>query len=120
MLLTMLPVTSRMPHKALLPLLSKLKLKLLLKLLNLLSHLLSQKKKSAFDGLGKTALIALLKQFWKHEEEVANANLDDEDEQESKASSEAFVSKKDDPFYTYDQARFCHNPISNTPDLVDD
>ena len=64
-------------------------------------------------------MIALLKQFWKHEEEVANANLDDEDEQESEASSEAFVSKKDYHFYTYDQARFCHNPIS-TPDLVDD
>ena len=59
MLLTMLPVTSQMPHKAQLPLLSKLKL--LLKLLHLLSHLLSQKKKFAFDGLSKTALIALLK-----------------------------------------------------------
>ena len=35
-------------------------------------------KKSAFDGLSKTTL---LKQSWKHEEEVTNADLDDEDEQ---------------------------------------
>ena len=46
-------------------------------------------------------------------------NWDDEDEQEFKASSEASVSKKDDPYYTYDQPLFCHNPVS-TLDLVDD
>jgi len=58
MLLTILLVTSRMPHKALLPLLPKLKLKLKLKLLHLLSYLLHQKKKkSAFDGLSKTTLL---------------------------------------------------------------
>ena len=44
---------------------------------------------------------------------------DDEDEEEFKASLEASFSKKDDPYYTYDRALFCHNPVS-THDLVDD
>ena len=35
----------------------------------------SNKKKSAFDVCNKTALIALLKQSWKDEEEATNANL---------------------------------------------
>ena len=73
-------------------------------------------KKSAFDGLSKTTL---LKQSWKHEEEVTNADLDDEDEQESKASSEVSISKKDGRYYPYDQALFCHDPVS-TPNLADD
>ena len=44
---------------------------------------------------------------------------DNEDEEEFKASLEASFSKKDDPYYTYDQPLFCHNPVS-TLDLVDD
>ena len=46
-------------------------------------------------------------------------NWDDEDEQEFKASSEASVSKKDDPYHPYDQALFGHDLVS-TPDLTDD
>jgi len=45
--------------------------------------------------------------------------LDDEDEQESDASSEASISKKDGCYYPYDQALFCHDPVS-TPNLADD
>ena len=56
----------------------------------------SDLKKYAFDGLSKTALIALLKQSWKDEEEAAYTDSNDEDEQESEASSKASVSMKDD------------------------
>ena len=53
----------------------------------------TKKKKSDFDGLSKTTLIAVLKQQWKDEEEAAiNADSEKEEEgQNSKASSEAFV-----------------------------
>ena len=48
----------------------------------------TKKKKFAFDGLGKSALVALLKQQWKDEEEVANDNSEEVEEgQESRASS---------------------------------
>ena len=48
----------------------------------------TKKKKFAFDGLSKSAIIALLKQQWKDEEEAANANSKEkEDGQESRASS---------------------------------
>nr|POE92117.1 hypothetical protein CFP56_29661 [Quercus suber] len=56
---------------------------------------------------------------YKEEEEVANADSEDEDEQEFVASSKASVSKKDDPYYPYDQALFGHDLVS-TPDLADD
>ena len=64
-------------------------------------------------------MIALLKKSWKEEEEVANTDLEYEDEQESEASSKASVSKKDDPYHPYDQALFGHDLVS-TLDLTDD
>ncbi|KAK9993654.1 hypothetical protein SO802_023357 [Lithocarpus litseifolius] len=52
----------------------------------------TKKKKFAFDDLRKFALISLLKQQWNDEEEAANANSkEEEDAQESGASSETFV-----------------------------
>ena len=49
----------------------------------------TKKKKFALDGLSKMALITLLKQQWKDEEEAAaNANLEEEEEgQNLEASS---------------------------------
>ena len=48
----------------------------------------TKKKKFALDGLSKSALVALLKQQWKDEEEVANDNSEEVEEgQESRASS---------------------------------
>ena len=61
----------------------------------------TKKKNSAFDGLSRSDIIALLEQKWKDEEEAANANSEEEeDDQESKASSKAFVAKKDS-YYPY-------------------
>ena len=79
----------------------------------------TKKKKSAFDGLSKTTLIALLKQQWKDEEEAAtNANLEEEEEgQNSAASSEVFVANTK-PYYPYNQELFGHDEAS-TPDLRD-
>ena len=75
----------------------------------------TKKKKFAFDGLSRSAIIAQLKQQWKDEEEAANADLDDD--QESKASSEAFVANN--PYYPYNQELFGHDKNS-TPDLGED
>ena len=59
----------------------------------------TKKKKFAFDGLGKSALVALLKQQWKDEEEVANDNSEEVEEgQESRASSKASVANTN-PYY---------------------
>ena len=67
------------------------------------SYAKSKKKKSTFDVRNKTALIALLKQSWKDEEEAANADLEgDEDNQESEASSKVYITNNDDPYHTYD------------------
>ena len=62
----------------------------------------NKKKKFAFDVVSKTALIALLKQQWKVEEEVAaNANSKEEEEgQNSEASSKASVANTN-PYYPY-------------------
>ena len=75
----------------------------------------TEKKKSTFDGFSRSAIIAQLKQQWKDEEEVANANLDDN--QESKASFEASVANN--PYYPYNQELFGHD-INSTPDLGED
>ena len=75
----------------------------------------TKKKKSAFDGLGRFAIIAQLKQQWKDEEEAVNANSDDD--QESKASFEAFVANN--PYYPYNQELFGHDKNS-TPYLGGD
>ena len=73
-------------------------------------------KNSAFDGLSRSDIIALLKQKQKDEEEAASANLgDEEDDQESKASSKASVAN-DNPYYPYNQELFGHDEAS-TPDL---
>ena len=73
----------------------------------------TKKKKSAFDGLIKTALIALFKQQWKDEEEAAtNANSEEEEEgQNSEASSEAFVANTNH-YYPYNQELFGHDEAS--------
>ena len=77
----------------------------------------TKKKKSTFDGHSKTALIALLKQQWKDEEEAAaNANSTEEEEgQNSKASSEASTANTN-PYYPYNQELFGHDE-AYTPDL---
>ena len=76
----------------------------------------TKKRKSTFDGLIKTALIALLKQKWKDEEEVAtNANSEEKEGQNSKASSEASIANTN-PYYPYNQELFGHDEAS-TPDL---
>lgn len=78
-----------------------------------------KKKKSAFDVFNKTALITLLKLSWKDGEEVANANSEEEEDyQESKASSEVSITNNDDPYYTYDQELFGQD-IVTTLDLVE-
>ena len=79
----------------------------------------TKKKKSTFDGLSKTALIALLKQQWKDEEEAAgNANSEEEEEgQNSGASTEASIANTN-PYYSYNQELFGHDEAS-TPDLGD-
>ena len=38
----------------------------------------TEKKKSAFDGFSRSAIIAQLKQQWKDEEEAANADVNDD------------------------------------------
>ena len=40
----------------------------------------TKKKKFAFDGLSRSAIISQLKQQWKDEEEATNADLDDDQE----------------------------------------
>ena len=75
----------------------------------------TEKKKSTFDGFSRSAIIAQLKQQWKDEEEAANADFDDD--QESKASSEASVANN--PYYPYNQELFGHD-INSTPDLGED
>ena len=77
----------------------------------------TKKKKFAFNGLSKSALIALLKQKWKDEEEaVANANLEEEKEgQDLGASSEASVANTN-PYYPYNQELFGHDE-AYTPNL---
>nr|POE80507.1 hypothetical protein CFP56_04865 [Quercus suber] len=76
----------------------------------------TKKGKSSFDGLNRSAIIALLKQKWKDEEEAANANLkEEEDELEYEASSEASIAN-DNPYYPYNQELFGHNEAS-TADL---
>ena len=77
----------------------------------------TKKKKSDFDGLSKTTLIALLKQQWKDEEEATtNADLEKEEEgQNSKASLESFVANTN-PYYPYNQELFGHDEAS-TPNL---
>ena len=73
------------------------------------SSVKTKKNNSAFDGLNRSNIIALLKQKWKDEEEAANANLEEEeDDQESKASSEASVTNND-PYYPYNQELFGHD-----------
>ena len=77
----------------------------------------SKKEKFAFDGLNKSAIIALLKQQWKDEEEIANGNSkEEEDDQEFEASSEASIANNDNPYYPYNQELFGHDKAS-TPDL---
>ena len=77
------------------------------------------KKKSAFNGLSKIALIAQLKQSWRDEEEAANANLEEEeDNQESKASLEISIANNDDPCYPCNREIFGHH-IVTTPDLAE-
>ena len=68
----------------------------------------TKKKKSAFDGLSKSAIIAQLKQQWKDEVEVAN--VDSDDDQESKASFEASIANN--PYYPYNQELFVHDKNS--------
>ena len=76
----------------------------------------TKKKKSAFDGPSKFALIALLKQQWKDEEEAANANEEEEEDgQELGASSKASVANTN-PYYPYKQEVFGHDEVSK-PDL---
>nr|POF22886.1 hypothetical protein CFP56_38173 [Quercus suber] len=77
----------------------------------------SKKKKFAFDGLNRSAIIALLKQQWKDEEEGANTNSEEEeDDQESGASSEASIANNDNPYYPYNQELFGYDEAC-TPDL---
>ena len=77
----------------------------------------TKNKKFAFDGLSRSAIIAQLKQQWKDEEEEEAANVDLDDDQESKASSVAFVANN--PYYPYIQELFGHDKNS-TPDLGED
>ena len=80
----------------------------------------SKKKKSTYNGLSKTTLIALLKQSWKDEEEATNANSEEEeDNQESKASLEISIANNDDPCYPCNQELFGHH-IVTTLDLAED
>ena len=74
----------------------------------------TKKKKFAFDGLDKFALVALLKQQWKDEKEATNDNSKDEEEecQEFGASSEAYVANTN----PYNQELFGHDE-SSTLDL---
>ena len=79
----------------------------------------TKKKKSTFDGLSKTALIAFLKQQWKDEEDAAgNANSEEEEEgQNSGAPTKASIANTN-PYYSYNQELFGHDEAS-TPDLGD-
>ena len=61
----------------------------------------TKKKKSTFNGLSRSDIIALLKQKLKHEEEATNSNSgDEEDDQEPEASFEASVAN-DNSYYPY-------------------
>ena len=71
----------------------------------------TKKKKFAFDGLDKSALVALLKQQWKDEKEATNDNSEEEC-QEFGASSEAYVANTN----PYNQELFGHDE-SSTLDL---
>ena len=77
----------------------------------------TKKKKSTFDGLSKTTLIALLKQQWNDEEEAtANAKSEEEEDgQGSWASLEASIASTN-PYYPYNQELFSHDEAS-TPEL---
>jgi len=77
--------------------------------------LAKSKKKYAFDGLNRSAIIALLKQQWNDEEEATNANSEEEeDDQESETFSEASVAINDNPYYPYNQELFGHNETSTS------
>ena len=52
----------------------------------------SKKEKFAFDGLNRSAIIALLKQQWNDEEKATNANSEEEEDEIGRASCRERVS----------------------------